>query len=159
MGGGASKTTVTPAAKDADTIFEEADLNKDGKLSVAELIQLAAKYGEQVKAAWPNETIEATVAQHDTDKDGQLNKAEFKAALTALAKAGPDKEAARQSAKKEGATKTAAAKKKGAAKTTGSAQKKGASSKKVQPSPAPPPGARAPAGLVSSHLPCHVTVG
>ena len=53
MGGAASKRTLAaPKAKDAEKLFKEADVNKDGKLSVDELVQLAARYGEQAQAAW-----------------------------------------------------------------------------------------------------------
>ena len=96
MGGGASKRTLAaPKAKDAEKLFKEADVNKDGKLSVDELVQLAARYGEQTQAAWSKETIEATIMQFDTDGDYQLNRSEWKLALAQLAKnAQPKKGAA-----------------------------------------------------------------
>ena len=87
MGSGTSKK-VTPVGGDADKIFKQVDQNKDGKLSVTELVDAAAKYGKDAQKEWPEAKIKATIRKHDANGDGLLDKKEWKAALTALAKEG-----------------------------------------------------------------------
>ena len=86
MGGGASKGAKNLISADADKLFKEIDKNKDNKLSVAELVAAAKKYGEDTAKAWTEDKIKETLAKFDKDKDGNLDKKEWKAALTDLAK-------------------------------------------------------------------------
>lgn len=94
MGNGASTgmtaAPATPAAQDSDgaknatELFEEIDTDKNGLLSISELVAAAGKYSEDVSGAWPEERIRTVVMEHDGDGDGQLSKGEFRLVLTRL---------------------------------------------------------------------------
>lgn len=99
---GAAASTGSKAQKAADQIFTKADKDKNGKLSVDELIAAAQKYGEDVKKAWPRERIETTVKKYDRDKDGQLNKKEWQQSLVELSK-DPPKPGTKEAAANAGA--------------------------------------------------------
>ena len=92
MGSGISTTPLSPNVEDHARLFAEADQNEDGKASLEELVALAKRYGQQTAAAWPKSLVEETIKQHDEDKDGCLNMAEFEAALRALREARLTKE-------------------------------------------------------------------
>lgn len=89
MGTIVTKPISASTVKDAKAIFGQIDVNGDRQLSIEELIQAANSHGREIKAAWPEARIRATVAAHDTNKDGKLNRNEWVQALTALVKSDP----------------------------------------------------------------------
>ena len=82
MGGGVSKTN--PTSKAAETLFKDIDKNSDAQLSIQELTSAAERHGARTKTAWPEPRIREVLLQHDKNKDGMLNMAEWKAALSSL---------------------------------------------------------------------------
>jgi Ca2+-binding EF-hand superfamily protein len=72
------QNTRVEVQKIADTRFGEGDVNNDGFLSHDELQNMTAKATQQVVAQ-----MEQQFTAMDTDKNGQVSLAEFKAAATA----------------------------------------------------------------------------
>ena len=65
------------SAEEAKALFDKIDVNKDGKLSVAELKDSVKKYGKDVKANWTDPLILEVVQFFDRDGDGMLDIDEF----------------------------------------------------------------------------------
>jgi len=74
----------TEVQKMTDTRFGQGDVNNDGFLSSTELQNMTAKATEQVVAQ-----MEQQFTAMDTDKNGQVSLAEFKAAATAKVSPNP----------------------------------------------------------------------
>ena len=82
-----SIVSTRTSAVEAKAVFASLDANQDGYLTVEELTK-AAKKNEEIRAAWPDERIRETVAEHDLNKDGKLSRKEFERALDSLHKIG-----------------------------------------------------------------------
>ena len=101
MGTGASKVVplktgaspvmwnLVPTAEEARKLFNKIDVSKNRLLSVTELTDEVSKYGKHIRAAWPNERIQAIFRRFDSDNSGQLTLSEFQAALHELHKENP----------------------------------------------------------------------
>ena len=91
------QNTRIEVQKVADTKFGEGDVNNDNFLSSAELQNMTARATQQVVAQ-----MEQQFTAMDTDKNGQVSLAEFKAAATAKVGLNPEAALQRFDANKDG---------------------------------------------------------
>ena len=91
------QNTRAEVQKVADSRFAEGDVNNDGFLSRDELQGMTAKATQQVVAQ-----MEQQFTAMDTDKNGQVSLAEFKAAATARVSSNPEAALQRFDANKDG---------------------------------------------------------
>jgi hypothetical protein len=77
------QVTKADFLKDVDTRFNAIDANHDGVITKEEIAAAQAKALQQAQAA-EDQRMEAEFKKLDTNKDGQLSFAEFKAAAPAL---------------------------------------------------------------------------
>ena len=76
MGAGAS----SQAKADGAALFAAIDKDRNGRLSVEELVTATQEHGAEMQVAWPLAAIESAVKKYDRDDDGQLDKKEFQKA-------------------------------------------------------------------------------
>jgi Ca2+-binding EF-hand superfamily protein len=91
------QNTRAEVQKVADSRFAEGDVNNDGFLSREELQNMTAKATQNVVAQ-----MEQQFTAMDTDKNGQVSLAEFKAAATARVSSNPEAALQRFDANKDG---------------------------------------------------------
>ena len=81
----ASRLDIMPlpasGSPEADKLFDEMDTDASGALSLRELTAALIARGAELGADWVPEAIQGALEKYDTDGDGELDRAEFAAAL------------------------------------------------------------------------------
>ena len=84
----ASRLDIMPllasGSPEADKLFDEMDTDASGALSLRELTAALIAHGAGLGADWVPEAIQRALEKYDTDGDGELDRAEFAAALADL---------------------------------------------------------------------------
>jgi len=95
-----SETRASFATK-IDSAFGAVDSNKDGFVTRAEIVAMQTKELQALKTR-QQQQLDAEFKKLDTDKNGSLSLAEFKAAMPPLPAAAPDAPLARLDTNKDG---------------------------------------------------------
>lgn len=71
----AAKNGNLPSTEEMQKIFDQFDINKDGKISIAELSSVLQSMGSN----YPQEELQRVMDELDTDRDGFIDPTEFAA--------------------------------------------------------------------------------